>query len=314
MKRVFTGVVIALLVVIAFLIREVNLYLFDICIGVITVFASLEVAKLLQGAKRKNLLIPSLLFPSLAYILMLLGINWNWGIDKLLFAECILLVAFFVVLLTIECCLWNKNTVEKKLDKFEGGTFAYNLKICMDTLFGLIYPTLFLLCFVLLNHIDGFTGLSKVAVFDEKLGFVVLLFAVITTILSDVCALYVGMLFKGRKLAPSISPNKTISGCIGGFIGATLISVALYLIVCADPSVANGFENAGFTIWVAIIYGILASLFTQIGDLLESKLKRLANVKDSGNILPGHGGFMDRLDGACMNATFTIIFFALLLI
>lgn len=314
MKRVFTGVVIALLVVIAFLIREVNLYLFDICIGIITVFASLEVAKLLQGAKRKNLLIPSLIFPSLAYILMLLGINWEWGIDKLLFAECILLIVFFVALLIIECCFWNKNTVEKKLDKFEGSTLAYNFKICMDTLFGLVYPTLFLLCFVLLNHIDGFSGLSKVATFDEKLGLVVLLFAIMTSVISDICALYVGTLFKGRKLAPSISPNKTISGSIGGFIGAILFSVVLYLIVCADSSIANGFNSIGFTVWIAIIYGVLASLFTQIGDLFESKLKRLANVKDSGNVLPGHGGFMDRLDGVCVNATFTIIFFALLLI
>lgn len=314
MKRVFTGVVIALLVVIAFLLREYNLYVFDICIGVITVFASLEVAKLLQKANRKNLFIPSLIFPSLAYILLLLGINWEWGIGKLLIAECLLLLAFFIVILIIQLCLWNKLTVEKKLDKFEGSTFKYIMKICLDTTFGLIYPTLFLLCFVLINHIDGLAELSKVANFDGSLGLVLLLFTIVVTVASDVCSLYVGQLFKGKKLAPSISPNKTISGSIGGLIGSVIISIVLYLIVCSEPIVAHGFEEVGIGIWLFIIYGIFASIFTQIGDLFESKLKRLANVKDSGNVLPGHGGFMDRLDGLSFNVLFTLVLFALILL
>lgn len=314
MKRVYTGVVIALLVVIAFLLREYNLYLFDICIGIVTVFASVEVAKLIKGANRKNLLVPSLIFPSLAYILMLLGINWEWGIGKLLVAECLLLVGFFAVMFIVMLCMWNKLTVEKKLDKFEGSTSNYALKICMDTLFGLIYPTLFLLCLVLINHIDSFTELANVASFDGSLGLVLLLSAIVISVASDVCALYVGQIFKGKKLAPSISPNKTISGSIGGVVGSIIIAIVLYLIVCVEPTVVKGFEDAGITIWVFILYGALASAVTQIGDLFESKLKRLANVKDSGRVFPGHGGFMDRLDGVSFNAVFTLVFFVIILL
>ena len=314
MKRVYTGVVIALVLVIAFLLREVNLYLFDIGIGILTVFASLEVAKLLKSANRKNLFTPSLVFPSLNYILILLGINWEWGISKLLVAECLLLVAAFLVVFVIQLCSWNKITVEKKLDKHPGNTLSYAFKISMDTLFGLIYPTIFLLSFVLLNHIDNFTELSNVANFEGALGFVLLLFAFIIPMVSDICSLYVGQIFKGKKLAPHISPNKTISGSIGGVVASVIFAIVLYLIVCAIPTVAYGFEQAGFSIWMATIYGVLASLITQFGDLFESKLKRLANVKDSGNILPGHGGIMDRLDGICFNALFSLIFFAIILL
>jgi phosphatidate cytidylyltransferase len=90
-------------------------------------------------------------------------------------------------------------------------------------------------------------------------------------------------------LAPSISPNKTWAGAIGGVLGAMLVTTGLAMW-------HFGAGNGGMVGLFVGFAGLLAALSVN-GDLLESYLKRRAGVKDSGNILPGHGGVMDRLDG-----------------
>ena len=101
---------------------------------------------------------------------------------------------------------------------------------------------------------------------------------------SDIGGYIFGKIFKGPKLT-KISPNKTISGAIGSFIcSCTLFSSLIY------------YETNVFSFTIVLI-GLMTSLFCQIGDLFFSYLKRKANVKDTGNFLPGHGGILDRLDG-----------------
>ncbi len=99
----------------------------------------------------------------------------------------------------------------------------------------------------------------------------------------DIGAFFTGRTLGGPKLAPVISPNKTWSGLIGGIILASLVAAALYY-------------SYALPLRLALATPVLAAL-AQGGDLYESWLKRVAGVKDSGNILPGHGGVMDRLDG-----------------
>ena len=96
-----------------------------------------------------------------------------------------------------------------------------------------------------------------------------------------------GRLFPGRKLAPRISPNKTIEGLLGGVIAAMLAGVGFALFAGATWAQAPA---------VAAV-ALAAALFSVIGDLYESLLKRHAGVKDSGHLIPGHGGVLDRLDG-----------------
>ena len=110
------------------------------------------------------------------------------------------------------------------------------------------------------------------------------LYSVLVSILSDIGGLIFGKTFKGRKLT-KISPNKTISGSIGAFI------FSLFLI----PIFYEKFINYDFLTLVLIT--LIISLASQLGDLFISSLKRKAKVKDTSNILPGHGGFLDRIDG-----------------
>jgi len=111
-----------------------------------------------------------------------------------------------------------------------------------------------------------------------------LLYSVLVAILSDIGGLVCGKIFKGKKLT-KISPNKTISGSIGSFIFTTLL-IPFFYKVQIDQSLVNLF-----------LITIIISLTSQLGDLFISLLKRKAKVKDTSDLLPGHGGVLDRIDG-----------------
>jgi phosphatidate cytidylyltransferase len=118
-------------------------------------------------------------------------------------------------------------------------------------------------------------------------GVAFLLGAVLATVASDVGAFFVGSRMGSRPLAPEISPNKTVEGLIGGAIAAVLVSV---LILKYLPGVYPW--DGGKAIWLGIVVAIVAPM----GDLFESMIKRDLGIKDMGNLLPGHGGVLDRFD------------------
>ncbi len=110
------------------------------------------------------------------------------------------------------------------------------------------------------------------------------LIVILTTWVGDTTAYIVGRTWGRRKMAPAISPNKTIEGSAGGIIGSTC--------VCALT-----FQSFGLgTWWLGLIIGGIIGIAGQTGDLAESFLKRQAGVKDSGTMIPGHGGMLDRID------------------
>ena len=111
-----------------------------------------------------------------------------------------------------------------------------------------------------------------------------LFYSILVAILSDVGGLIIGKKFKGKKLT-KISPNKTIFGSIGSFI------FSLFLIFIFKEKLLD------YNFWNIIMITILISLTSQLGDLFISLLKRKAKVKDTSNLLPGHGGVLDRIDG-----------------
>lgn len=134
-----------------------------------------------------------------------------------------------------------------------------------------------------------YAGLSGIAIAalrgsDTPGVFAILyLFAVVWA--TDILAYFVGRAVGGPKLAPSISPGKTQSGALGGAVGAVVAAVAL-----------AGFLGAGNMVELALI-ALVLSIVSQLGDLFESWVKRRHGAKDSGSIIPGHGGVMDRVDG-----------------
>ena len=125
-----------------------------------------------------------------------------------------------------------------------------------------------------------------------------LLYIILVAILSDIGGLVFGRFFKGKKLT-KISPKKTISGSIGSFIFSLLLIPLFYL------------DLIEYSIFALCLITMLISVTTQLGDLFISYLKRKAKVKDTSDILPGHGGFLDRVDGIIFAIPAGLLLFSL---
>ncbi|RRH99243.1 phosphatidate cytidylyltransferase [Mesorhizobium tamadayense] len=120
---------------------------------------------------------------------------------------------------------------------------------------------------------------------SDHAGLIAILFLFAVVWATDIAAYFVGRAVGGPKLAPSISPGKTQSGAIGGAIGGVVAGLLLAIAARADNLVMLGFV------------ALALSIVSQIGDLFESWVKRRHGCKDSSNLIPGHGGVMDRVDG-----------------
>ena len=119
----------------------------------------------------------------------------------------------------------------------------------------------------------------------REAGIAYIIFALLVVWVTDSGAYFTGRAFGKNKLWPEISPNKTIEGFVGGIVLAVIGAVIMQFITPFDLSVV-----------MIIVVTIVASIFGQMGDLVESAIKRHFDVKDSGKILPGHGGILDRFD------------------
>ena len=150
--------------------------------------------------------------------------------------------------------------------------------ILKDRFFRFIYKTLSLF------YLSGLVYLIFAIESEYSNLKIYLLYSVLVAILSDIGGLVCGKIFKGKKLT-KISPNKTISGSIGSFIFSILLIPFFYKSEI-DQSLLN-----------IILITIIISLTSQLGDLFISFLKRKAKVKDTSDLLPGHGGVLDRTDG-----------------
>ena len=113
----------------------------------------------------------------------------------------------------------------------------------------------------------------------------------------DTGAYFTGVAFGKHKLIPELSPKKTIEGSIGGIVTATLISVVYGVLI--ERSFALEWVN---TVFLCMLTGIIGSVLSQFGDLAASAIKRYVGIKDYGNLIPGHGGILDRFDSVLFTA------------
>lgn len=149
----------------------------------------------------------------------------------------------------------------------------------------------------------GFTLVSIPALREQANGPSLVLYLLCVVWAGDIAALYIGRTWGKRKLAPSISPNKTWEGTIASVAGSVAVAgglLGLAHLVARWDSVVLSYADEAWWYWLGL--AVIINIAAQVGDLAESALKRSAGVKDSGNLLPGHGGVLDRVDALLLAA------------
>ena len=179
-------------------------------------------------------------------------------------------VAALVLLIILAAVIWAR------------GTQRHPLGAAAVTAMGVLY-TGGLLSF-------GFALREYPYAIGDRAGSALVAFPLVLTWVSDIGAFFVGRSVGGRKLIPAVSPGKTVSGALGGLV-TTIAASWVYVHYVLTPVSSLAMSLAG-----ALVFGAVISVAAQIGDLVESLLKREANVKDSSRLIPGHGGLLDRLD------------------
>ncbi len=207
------------------------------------------------------------------------------------------IVVLFATALVFACNFWRPDLLTPVLSAIALGIFIISSfrspldRVLLDTsasVFGILYIGLSLTTIPLL--------------LAQENGPSLLLFLFFVVWSGDVAALYIGKPFGRHKLAPRLSPNKTWEGSIGSVLGSVVVALLLL-------ALAGAVERRGFT-WISYpghwlrwaALAVLLNIAAQIGDLIESAIKRGARVKDSGALLPGHGGILDRIDALLLAA------------
>ena len=160
-----------------------------------------------------------------------------------------------------------------------------------ESLFMLIYPQLLFLFLYII-------------IFSENImvSRMMLLISFASSVMTDICAYFVGSLCGKRKLCPEISPKKTVEGAFGGLLGGIIGLVAVVLLMGESKTDIGWY----------ILLGLVLSVMSQLGDLSASLVKRHYGVKDFGWLFPGHGGMMDRLDSTLFTMPMVCAFFRLI--
>lgn len=290
-KRIITAVALTAFLVIALLLRQyVHIQFFNVFIALISTLAAYEISSVIQkkqvdknGRAPKLVLFAPPVFAIATYFLFLglsVGNVIVWFLPLL-----------FALVLVFGIYIYFASDIN-------GQGFKLNF-------LAIVYPTVLFAFFYLINHFayfkDNLKDLPQVGLFAIVLTFVVVAF-------TDTTAMFGGMIFKGPKLIPSVSPKKTISGAVCGLVAGVAGAIITFVIFNTNSVFKiDIFQLNQVTYWHFIFIGLALSFLTQVGDLVESFLKRKLGIKDMGRFLPGHGGIMDRLDGASLAVVGTFL-------
>jgi phosphatidate cytidylyltransferase len=159
--------------------------------------------------------------------------------------------------------------------------------------------------FISLYATAGFTSLVLLADITDSGSWHIMFFAFAAAWVTDSCALICGMLFGKHKLLPAVSPKKTIEGAVGG----VFFCVAAFLLYAKILETVFNFEISSYLL--IAVCGLICGVVAVIGDLLFSAIKRASGIKDFGNIMPGHGGVLDRFDSVISISLVLLLFISI---
>lgn len=318
-QRILSGFVIVLALLAFFALRIlVNSYVFDLLIGVLMIVSAYEVDNLLHKMGRPTYFLGFGVYPLLSFISVLvclsLGLSFLWYV--LINLGIILVLGIGMAFLP----LISKKTVYKNriADGYKYGNVRYSITKSLNTCFVCVWPV-FLFSFAFaINHFNNFelainqNWLSYSGVEGVDVGIIGLLLLFVTTVLADTCAMLIGRLLKTPKInLQKLGPGKSWGGLLGGVIGALIGALCVYGVLSLFNNYSTLFTILDISILHFVVIGLVCGLFNMVGDIFSSYFKRRAVVKDFSQLIPGHGGVMDRINGLVLNS---FCVFAILLI
>lgn len=315
-KRLISALGMIAILILMFVSKIWTPYVFDVGIGIIMILAGYEMSNILLKMGIYNFSVLAGIFPIVLYTVCMVLILKQVNII-IVFASmiiCVVGVALLMYLVSLIFKKWLATDLRIRGLQISYPNFALRKSIYSMTTF--LYPAILLMFLVFVNHLNDFgyflTGIDKLSGVD--ISFIALVVAFLIPIISDTFAMLFGMLMKGPKLCPKTSPNKTISGFVSGVVMTTLVMIALFFVLTSFNDIRTAFEACEIGLVHFALIGFFGAIISTAGDLFESFLKRRAMVKDSSNLIPGHGGVLDRLDSHIFNAPFVFFFFFILLI
>lgn len=300
--RIITGLLLAIIFLPVLFVKELFM-VFQVLLIICSCAATNEIINMYQKQKKYPIIIRILLvvFSGILYLSVLA----QWGPKeeqlpiKILQRVLNIKIGFLPTFISMLIILFSITVFYKKFDNQDVG----------KSLIAICYPSI------------GFSSLTII----RSLGLRYLVFLLIITISTDIFAYFTGVLFGKHKMCPSISPKKTWEGAIGGTFFAVVIAsisaIFLSKYFTSSEHFLSGIINIPqntkypfkiFEACVIILISLIVSIFSQIGDLFASRLKRSYDIKDFSNIFPGHGGILDRLDSALFAGMVLFIMFNIL--
>ena len=271
LKRTITGIIMAGILFLMIYLTSFSHFVFDALVLIVGALASFEIYSAvkkaetnIEGKQGYNISLTSMIVMwACAYPLC-----YFFGYIGLFFGLMFAIIVAFIIFIFDE-----KKTIND---------FAVNC-------FALVYPM---------------TLLSIVFIMNKNYGMIPVLLAIGISTISDAMAYFVGATLGKKKIFPKISPKKTYAGCIGGVIGGAIGGVIVYLIFELGKMPTHILftfswllnNNTALTIVLYAVVGLIMAVFSEIGDLAASRVKRNVGIKDYGKILGSHGGILDRID------------------
>lgn len=298
--RIITGLLIAIVYIAVFLL---SVYIHPICFDIFIFL--LAVGGVYEMTKAVSKIISEPIFV-LNLIQVVVGFAAFWFTEYYFKSSALAMSAFFISLFVMVIVTVIVTACSKTLVKGNA----------LSTVFVMVYPSAFLMFSVGINYfMSPEVDITVLASLPYRNAGIALMFLV--PAFTDMFAYQIGSALKGKKLCPTISPNKTVSGAIGGLFGgisgAMIVALLTFLAVHFKVNIfglamlTDGWLS---TILNFVALGLFGSVFDQAGDLLASFVKRRAGIKDYSNLLPGHGGVLDRIDGFILCGVFYFIYFS----
>ncbi|MBE5735282.1 MAG: phosphatidate cytidylyltransferase [Clostridiales bacterium] len=295
-KRVISATFVFVVMAIMIASRLLTPYVFDVCVLIAGTIGILEIVKALanKGKVVNENMASTYMF--VLYVGIIYAILSKGTLLQLLLYFACVLVAYFILNILLSLSFKDATKTEMLRSNYTGTYRRYVVLKAFRSVGLLIYPALLFALLILINHMDAFFVSKTISSVAVLIDFIIIATFVCATF-TDTFAMLIGSKVRGPKLCPTISPNKTISGAIGGLVMGIIGVLGVYMLYSLNAGFVEVIELLGVT-WVPIVvFGIFAPILTQVGDIVASMIKRKCGIKDFSNLIPGHGGIMDRVDG-----------------